>query len=462
MIKIYPFRYHLLFISFILMILIFKGSYLSYPFVWDELQLTKRNVLEGNFTFFIPFFSDPFATYGHPPGVAFLQALWSKLFGGTIESLRLSSLFASATMLCSLVFLGEKIKDFSLGIVVALIFFMSNVYFPLLISFLPPSYEIASASALLAISLDKKRRPMLFCFLGILAFCMREPNLAFWLPYTLVWSAHWIKEKSFKDFPWESLIVLIFAGSHFLSNYLKTGYWIAHPTIISGNALALLSVGTMLKLFGQLLWKNLGIIGLSSLFLSLFTLYQKKKLQKVLKGCWKIWCPLILLLSFYLFLYRDFAHRDFASSFALLYLLLVYFFSEAFFKVKKFTLLAPLATLALVIELFFTESYHGSLLEKQYFQKNTELYQEAIEDLKDFNLRGHYVYAPWPLSHMLYKPWLGWTERLHVYIAPQPQKATIALISNATSGPQSLNAQKWEKFHEISHEDLSVEFYKRR
>ncbi len=464
MLKLFPFRYHLLFLVLTLVTILFKFPYFSYPFVWDELQLAKQGVIEGHFSFYIPLMSDPFETYGHPPGVAFIQALWAKIFSGSILSMRILSLLSNILMFLSLVFLGEKLKSFTVGLVAAVFFYLSNIYFPLLISLLPPSYEIATASLLLAYSLDNKRKPILFGCLGILAFCMREPNLAYWLPYTISQIALWKKDqdKTLKSFPWECVVTPLFAISHFSVNYFKSGYWIAHPTIISGNAFALLSVKQMTFHFGKLLWKNLGVFGLSSLLLSFAYLFHHKRLNAVLKKTWKVWIPLLLLLGFYLLVYRDFAHRDFANSFSLIFFLLVLFFFEAFSSLKKFKVLGILAFCIFCFELFWTKSYHGSFLKKQYFQKNTILYQKAIKDLKTFNIRGHYIYVPWPISHMLYKPWLGWTERLPIYIADQADRATIALTSNATAASFNLDPNVWKKFHETSHGDLKISFYKRR
>jgi len=195
--KLYQFRFAILFLVFALLIFAFKYPYFDFPLIWDETQLLKPAVANGEFWKFIPPFNEPFSTYGHPSGVAFFQSLFSFVFGASNIALRFSSLIMSSLALTTISYAVSRKQSFSLGVVTSLMLFFSPLYFPSVISYLPQSFELIGGMLLLAITFNsrEKRNPYSFSNLSILAIFLERPISLFGFLILLFISGNGLRRK---------------------------------------------------------------------------------------------------------------------------------------------------------------------------------------------------------------------------------------------------------------------------
>lgn len=456
------YRYHAVFFAFALLILITKAVYFDYPLIWDETQLLRPDVAAGKFWKFIPPFNMPFETYGHPTGVAFVQSIYTFVFGSSNIALRALSLLMSASTLTLMVFAFSFIGSFGAGIVAALMMMFSPLYFPSIISFLPQSYELIGGLLLLAVtyqSLDK-RNPYRFANASILGIFLRETNLAFWAPYTVIHLRKWIKSK--KEFPFETFVAPILVFLHFGFNKLKTGHLMPHPLLIDNEFEPQMGFLEMQELFLTVLQEN-SIFFLLLIFLILSLILLRKQKESLVRDLFPLALPLALHLFFYNVYYRDFGHRDYIPAFCLLYLMSVKTISKYFEQqsIKKY--LQVLAAVMGVLVLFVTPSFHGQLLKSHYFRVQTSLYLKTVNKLKELNISDRYLYAPWPLSHALLLPNLNWVKSRFAVVG-SPDQAEYLILTDTTPDRRYLElaqSSEWRLLYQFSQEDMYVKIMKR-
>ena len=463
LIAIRRYKYLFVFLSFAFLILITKLAYFENPLIWDETQLLKGDVSLGKFWKFLPPFNMPVETYGHPSGIAFIQSLFVFIFGSSNIALRTLSLLMNSAVLTLIVYVYSLIGRFSAGIAAALMLMFSPLLFPSLISFLPQSYELLGGLLFLAVTYRSRgeRNPYLFANVSILAIFLRETNLAFWAPYSLIYLWRWIKTK--KDFPVEILVAPFLILLHFSFNYLKTDLLMPHPLLIDNDFMPQMTILEIHKVFLDVLKENTLLFSLLLLFvLSLFLLRKQK--DQLIKDLFPLVLPLVLHLAFYNFYYRDFGHRDYVPTFCLLYLISVKSISMSFEKLKitkKFQILA--ASLGILL-LFLTPSFHGRFLKSHYFRVQTDLYKKTVTKLEELEISDRTLYAPWPLSHALLFPHLNWVSSSYLIVGSYDQ-AEYLILTNTTPNRSFLELEQsmdWILLEKFSKEGMYVKVLKRK
>ncbi len=396
----------LIFVVLFLILFITKLDYLGLPFYWDEMGVYIEHLykLSEDFTYIF----NTGAFHGHPPGLQLLLLPIYKIFNQSVESVRVSMLFASVGTLFLTYKIGEHFHSKMLGIFASILLLVNRTFFVYSIQFVGDNF-LAFITALF-VYLTIKKKFVLALLVGLFMGGCRETAIAFG-PLVMLFvlitdKTHWKKWMFVCLAPFVSLSLFytyqkIFGGSFFAHQAFET-----KDILISLEAFKTNFKNVIFFIFIEHK-KYLVILFIPAVILSLIKIkfHKKDKIDFAILAM-----SVFVILEFVVFFSFNSGTLDryFLPIYPYLYLLLT---------IPFIFLLKELSLLMLPFIILYSFHYKQTVNHNNGMgYENTMRYVEVVGLFQQMahyienNHKGKVIFSPWPIFHVFQFPFMGYVK----------------------------------------------------